>query len=186
MSITPYRWPHLMRIVSLKHTNKNGEIIEETYNLSNMLHVAGENFILSCCFRTDVATVPLTYYLGLDNRTLIQSNDVMSSLIGEPSGYGYSRQPVSSASGFTVTNYLEGVDVKSPVVSFSAVSGSYGPVRNLFLTTRLDNAGVLIATAALAGPRTLRDGDVLTMQLAVSLQNDPDAGSPNFLDLPPA
>lgn len=174
MSKTPYHWPRFMTIVALKHVDRDGNIIEETYDLSNMLHIAGEAFLFSCMFTTSINTVPLTYYLGLDNRTIIQGSDTMTSLIGEPSDYGYSRQPISSASGFTVASTSTNVTCTSPVVSFSAADGSYGPVRNLFLTTKLDNTGVLIATAPLSGARTVQSGDVLTMQLSISLRNDED------------
>lgn len=176
MSITPYLWPRFLRILNLKHFS-NDVLVDECYDLSNMLHVGGQNFILSCCFNTAVHTVPSIYYIGLDNRSIIQESDVITNLIGEPSGYGYVRQPVSSSTGWTIANFPLGVVATSPVISFLASGGSYGPVLNLFLTTALDNTGVLIATAPFSGHRTLNDGDHLTMQLAVSLINDPTSGS---------
>lgn len=176
MSLTPYIWPRFMRVVYLKHYSNN-KLVSECYDMSNMLHISGQHFLLSACFNTIVQAIPSSYYIGLDNRTLIQLSDNMVNLVGEPSGYGYGRQPVSSVTGWTITNYTLGVSATSPVVSFTASGGSYGPISNIFLTTKLDNTGSLIATAPVGGSRMINNNDIITMQLAVSLVDDPTAGS---------
>ena len=52
----------------------------------------------------------------------------LANLSGEPSGNGYSRQPVSSTTGFTIINNGGVYQARSNVVIFAAVTGSWGPV----------------------------------------------------------
>jgi hypothetical protein len=78
---------------------------------------------------------------------------------------------VSGSGGFTL-GVASGVYLaQGPVVSFSATGGSWGPVKNLFLTTKSDNTGILIASAALSENTILNSGETLNVRLALTLKD---------------
>lgn len=165
---------HLLRILDIQHTDKNGGVLWEAKNLKNTLHLEGEEFILSAMFRTtNGIAVPSFYYLGMDNRTTVSPSDNMVSISTEPSGNGYSRQALSSATGFTIESYTLSSDshwrARSQVVSFSASGGQWGPVSTVFLTDRLDKTGYLISTAPLGTTRYVGAGESLTFRFALTL-----------------
>lgn len=164
---------HLLHILEIQHRDVDGTVLYEAKNIPNVFHRDGQRFMLSVAFNTASGiTVPANYYLGLDNRLVLTDVDTMSSLSGEPSGVGYARQAVSSLNGFAVslgpTNKYRAV---TNTVSFTAVGGAWGPVRNLFLTTSAGGGGFLISSAPLAGPRTVTAGQSVTMRLATALGN---------------
>jgi hypothetical protein len=164
---------HLLTIQEVKHIREN-KVIWQAENLKNVLHKQGEEFMLSALFKTTLASVPSFYYLGLDNRSLLQLTDqISSSLSGEPTSNGYTRQPVSSASGFLLEEVSGIYRATSLVVSFSATGGSWGPVQNIFITDRIDNLGYLIATAPLGSSRTVNSGDIFTLKFGLSLRDYP-------------
>jgi hypothetical protein len=162
---------HLLTILEIEH-QRDSKIIWEAKNIKNVLHTQGEEFLLTALFKTTDASIPTFYYLGLDNRTTPDVSDVLAaSLYGEPTSNGYSRQAVSSATGFTISE-VDGVNrATSLIVSFSASGGSWGPISNLFLATTINNTGHLIATAALGSTRTLQNGDFITMKFALALRD---------------
>lgn len=164
---------HLLTILEIDHV-RDGKVIWREENLKNVLHTQGEEYMLTALFKTTLLTVPTFYYLGLDNRTTPTAADAMpSSIQGEPTTNGYSRQAVSSASGFTIEE-VDGITrATSLVVSFTASGGSWGPVSNLFLTDKINNTGYLIATAPLGTARTLQNGDFITMRFALALKDVP-------------
>jgi len=45
-------------------------------------------------------TVPVEYYVGLDNRSTITASQTMADISGEPSGNGYQRQPLVNGTNF--------------------------------------------------------------------------------------
>jgi hypothetical protein len=163
---------HLLTILQIDHV-RNGEVIWQSEKLTNILHNQGEEYMLNALFKTTVVSVPTFYYLGLDNRATLSADDTIASLQGEPTTNGYSRQAVSSATGFTIEE-VDGVSrATSLIVSFTASGGSWGPVSNLFLSNTINNTGYLIATAPLGSSRTLNNGDLVTMRFALSLQDIP-------------
>jgi hypothetical protein len=163
-------WHGLLKIVEAQQI-RNGEVIWEAKNLYNMLHAGGELYLLVCCFNND-GTVPASqYFFGLDNRPYLAVGDLMSDLVEEPSGNGYLRQSVSSVNGFAIELVNNIYTASSQIVTFSATTGSYGPVRNLFLTNRNDNDGVLIATAPLSDALTLTAGDSINLRMSLSLKD---------------
>lgn len=163
-----------MQVIEAKHY-RGDECIWEAYDLPNIYHQTGEQFVLSVAFNTASATVPLFYYLGLDNRTTLSYTDTLSNLSGEPSANinGYARQPLSSASGFSVAlNSTTGhIKATSGIVAYNASGGPWGPVQNIFLATTIGNTGTLIASVPLSGSRTLNDGDRFTARIGLSLTN---------------
>lgn len=162
---------HLLKILDIQHI-RDGKIIWEKKNILNTFHLDGEQFILSTIFNSVAGiTVPNFFYLGMDNRSTISVSDNMQSLTTEPTGNGYSRQAVSSATGFTVEENSGHWRAKSQTVSFSASGSSWGPVSNVFLTDRSDDTGYLISTAPLGVTRTIAPTDAITFKFSVSLAN---------------
>jgi hypothetical protein len=164
---------HLLTILEVDHV-RDGKVIWQNKHLPNVLHKQGEEYMLTALFKTTLLTVPTFYYLGLDNRTTPDIADALpTGLQGEPTSNGYSRQAVSSASGFTIEEVDGVMRATSLVVSFTASGGTWGPVSNLFLTDKINNTGYLIATAPLGSTRTLQDGDFITMRFALALKDVP-------------
>jgi hypothetical protein len=91
----------------------------------------------------------------------------------EPTINGYSRVEVSSSNSFSLSLSSEHYVATCPVISFSATGGSWGPVKNLFLTTAEDNSGILIASAPLSQNTTLSAGETLNVRLGLSLRDIP-------------
>jgi hypothetical protein len=164
---------HLLTILEIQHL-REGKVIWEAKNLPNTFHLEGERFILSAMFRSTAGiSIPSFYYLGMDNRSTLSVGDNMASISTEPTGNGYSRQAVSSATGFEIEEYtaddLDHWRAKSTIVSFSASGSQWGPVTNVFLTDRLDNNGYLISTAPLGTTRFVGAGENITFRFAVDL-----------------
>ena len=164
---------HVIKINCIKHLNKNGTVLWEAKNLYNVLHVKGEQFILSAVFTggTTNTYIPSYYYFGLDNRATPSISDTMASLSGEPTQYGYARQPVSSSGQFVVG--LQGSNYRAdcPLLTFTAVGGNWPSIQNLFLTNKVDNTGTLIATIALGSSIVVNAGETLTLQMGLALSD---------------
>jgi len=162
---------HLFRIDWLKHT-RNGKVIREEKNLNNTLHKRGEEFMLRALFtagNSPNSLIPDDYYFGLDNRTTVNDDDDFVNVVGEPTSYGYSRQTVSSLGEITVSENDNKIRGTTTILTFRADGGTWGPVRNLFITDRSDNNGYLIATVANASAFTVIDGDDITMRMSIGL-----------------
>ena len=169
---------HVITILDIKHLSKDGEILWEAKDLFNTLHVVGEEYILKAVFTGGVTNtyIPASYYFGLDNRATIAPADTMTtvSLNGEPSTSGYARASISSTGQFAVSISGSGNNVAtSPVVSFTASGGSFGPVRNMFLTDQTDNSGYLIASVPLTSQLTVSAGETIAARMGLVLKDCP-------------
>lgn len=162
-------WHGLMKIIEVQHI-RNGKVIWEAKELYNLLHSGGELFFLTCCFDNDGSFPPSEYYFGLDSRVTLSVDDLMSDLIDEPVGNGYLRQSVSSNGGFTIETISDVYRASSEILTFSSTTG-WGPVRTLFLTTRSDDDGILLASAPLSDTITLEAGDSFNMRMSLSLKD---------------
>jgi len=162
-------WHGLMTILEIEHTNSNGEVIWRDENLLNIFHTTGEEYLLKVAF--DGKLLPVYYYLGLDDRVELDVADQMTDIVDEPSVNGYLRQTVD-AGGWTV-EVKNGVNrATSPIVTFNASGGgTWGPVRNLFLTNEIGGAGLLMASVALSAMATLSSGDNISMRISLALQD---------------
>ena len=139
--------------------------------MASILHDEGEQFLLSVLFSG--LAMPTNIYLGLDNRTTLAATDTLASLVGEPTVNGYARQPVGSSS-FTVVPTSGAYQANSPIVTFSASGGSWGPVNNLFMSTSLDNTGKIIASVTLNQANlTLISGQIMRIRMGLSLRDCP-------------
>lgn len=173
-------WHGIMKVEHIQHL-RNGEVIWENKNLNNILHSDGEEFILRAAFTggSVSSVIPDSYYLGLDNRSVYDVDDTITSLIGEPTGNGYARQTLSSSGDLTVSQESGHFRATSKIVAFRAEGGSWGPVSNLFLTDLESDEGYLISTVSLSGDPdepifiTVADGDQITLRLALTLRDYP-------------
>ncbi len=160
-------WHGLLTILEISHV-RDGKVIWQDKNLRNTFHTTGEEFLLKAVFSG--LALPDYYYLGLDDRTAITIADEMGDLVDEPSANGYLRQTVD-VDGWTVS-LNSGVNRGlSPIITFVASGGSWGPVRNLFLTTASDDSGYLVASVPLSAAATLESGDNISMRMGLSLQD---------------
>lgn len=165
-------WHGIMKVLEVRHV-RNNQVVWEDRNIRNILHTKGEEFFLKVLFNNDGSLPQTNYYFGLDNRLLINVADVMSNVEDEPSGNGYARQTLSSATGFTI-ELKNGINrALGSIVTFSATGVGYGPVRNIFLTDKIDNTGTLISTVVMTSPATLAPGDSLSLRMALSLRDCP-------------
>jgi hypothetical protein len=163
-----HMWRGLIKILEIQHLSKNGEVLWRSENIRNVLHSEGEEFMLTSLF-VDASTIPSDYVFGLDNRLTTAADDTMADVsIVEPAGNGYFRQAVASDGQFTISVVNNIHRANSPIVTFSAAGGSWGPVRNLFLTNQPDSSGFLIASVPLA-----QDGESVSMRMALSLKDCP-------------
>ena len=167
-------WHGLIRILEIQCV-KDGDVLWKEENLYNIFHSEGEEFMLSAVFTGGVTNtfIPEYYYFGLDNRTTLDATDTMTSLTQEPSTNGYTRQMIASTGQFTISQ-VGGIYVaESPIVSFSASGGAWGPVRNLFLTTQTDVTGYLISSVPLSQQVTVEDGASINVRMALGLKDCP-------------
>ena len=172
-------WHGLLKILEITHLDQYGNPKWTERNLYNLFHIKGEQYILNAAFaggNTSNAYIPTNFYFGLDNRTDISEEDTMETLTffgSEPSGNGYSRVAVSSVGVFSVSLQSGHYSALGPILSFSANSSSWGPVKNLFLATTIDNSGILISSVELSQPVTPSAGEGINVRMALSLRDCP-------------
>jgi len=166
-------WNGILTIIEIEHRDSKGNLLWKKNNIKNILHQEGERFLLMAAFTGGQTNtiIPEYYHLGLDNRSVVEADNTLDSLIGEPSSGGYERQSISSSGIFSVN--LEGSHyvATSPIVAFRATVGDWGPVTNLFLTTTNDNTGILISTAILGTAVSLLSGNNVTMRIGMRLRD---------------
>jgi len=168
-----YNWHGLMQVEEIQHI-RNGKIIWQNNNLKNLLHIQGEEFILKVVF-SEYLLKPENYYFGLDNRSSLNVADDLTDLEDEPTTNGYFRQSVNSTDDFTFL-VVEGYNrARSPILTFSAMGGSWGPIRNLFLTMQDQDIsadlGYLIASVDLEQDITVVSGDAISLRMAMTLRD---------------
>lgn len=168
-------WNGIMKIDEIIQKDNNGKIIYQEENIYNILHLQGEERILSAVFLggpTNNSYIPSNYFLGLDNRGTVTASQTLANLSGEPAGSGYSRQPASSTTGFSIVNNNGVYQARSNIIIFAAVAGSWGPVINLFLTdVSSGSSGNLYSTAVLASPIILSSGETISVRFSLALKN---------------
>lgn len=160
----------LMTIEEVIHYDKDGNILWSAKNLPNTLHTQGQEFILKSVFVGSAGViVPASYYVGLDNRTTVNQADILANIVGEPTTNGYSRQTLSSQTGFGALFDQANWRVQSASVVFTALGGSWGPVSNAFLTTGSAMSGFLISTVPLPTAKTINNGETFSFKISLSL-----------------
>jgi hypothetical protein len=155
-------------IWKLQHI-RDGKVIWEDEG-PNALAQEGEEAVLESFFRNGTAYNPTQFYVRLCNDALTVT-DVLSSILNEPSGNGYTPQLVErSTTGFPTKELDLGAwRIISKVLSFTASGGQIGPVITAYLATSSDNSGKLIAFRSLSLTRTILDTDTMTIQFRIKL-----------------
>ncbi len=166
-------WHGILEIIEISHIRDN-KVLWSNKNLKNMLHNEGEEFILKILFADLVK--PEYYWFGLDNRTTLDVTDTLLSITDEPSSHGYERQGVSSSEGWAFSNVGGQIIAKSPIITFAAVGGNIGPVRNIFMTNQSEAAvptddDYLISTVYLGQILTIVSGDAVSLRVAIKLKD---------------
>ena len=126
--------------------------------------------------RIDNPYIPERYYFGLDYRPFVNNSDTMAIIANEgaePSSNGYTRAGIDSINQFSISVVGGITTAACPIISFNAAGGSWGPVRNLFLTTSISNSGTLIASVPLSAVLTVDEGETISLRMALSLQDYP-------------
>ncbi len=162
-------WKGLMKVLEIKHTDSEGNVLYCEKDIRNLIHYTGEQFVLGSLFGGQ--ELPEKYYIGLDSRTSLSASTSISGLSGfEPTTSGYARQSVNSGN-FSVVSDESGWQANSPILLFGAVGGSWGPVKNIFMATGLGYSGssVLISSASLSRDVTVNAGEVVSMRMAMAL-----------------
>ena len=160
-------WRGIMKVLEAQHI-RNNKVIWEDSDLYNMLHAEGQKLILDAVFAG--GSIPSSYYMGLDNRSSLAVADTLASLSAEPSTNGYSRFTASASSDFTIAAESSGnFKSQSVLLTFLASGGSWGPIKNLFMSSSLDGSGKLISSVALSEALTLVDGDIINLRINLSL-----------------
>lgn len=169
-------WHGIMKILVIQHKDTDGSVLYEQKNVLNLLHSEGEEFLLRAAFAGGrvSSVIPDNYYLGMDNRQAVAESDTIDDLIGEPSSGGYERQALASEGDFSINFEDDHYIATSPIVAFRATTGDWGPVSNLFLTDKADNAGALISTAVLDSAVSLEAGQSITVRIGLQLRECPE------------
>lgn len=169
-------WPGILVVDELIH--KRGDLVLlEKRNLKNILHLKGEERILQALFiggNLSNPFIPPFYYLGLDNRNTVSANDQYSNITGEPlASTGYSRASISSIDGFQIEVGTSSCKAKTKnLIGFSAVSASWGPIRNLFLTNiSSGTGGILYSTVTIGTDIVVAVGDTISLRFSLTLRN---------------
>jgi hypothetical protein len=163
------KWNGIMRIVELVHKSSTGSVLRTERNILNTMHVLGEDYILRVLFAG--GEIPNQYYLGLDSRSSISASDTIANLEGlEPDAGGYERQAIQS-DNFDVTSAPTGNQANSPTVLFTSTTESWGPVRNIFMSTGVDygSGTILISSANIGQNLVVSPGETIFIRMAMSL-----------------
>jgi hypothetical protein len=167
-------WHGIIEVEEIKHI-RNGQVIWQDSNLHNLLHNQGEEYFLKILF-SNLIQKPAYYYFGLDDRDVIAETDTLADLDGEPTIHGYYRQVVNSVDDWTFALSGGYWQAKSAILTFGAHGGSWGPIKNLFLTMQAEDAdpnnGYLISTVYLNNPGVIvADGDSISMRMVAKLKD---------------
>lgn len=172
----PGRSTPIKKRVSVLHawswqTDPDGNVVwYEPAWASNILHNEGEQYILACAFNTSVDTPPANLYFGLDDRVTPAEGDALTDLSGEPSTFGYARQPVSTSGDISIALDSGDYQAVTATVTFTAAGGDWASVRNRFLCDVVSGtAGRLISTLALDTPRVVTAGSSLNTNYTAKL-----------------
>ena len=161
-----------MTIEEVVHRDKDGNILWSIDNLHNQFHTQGQEFILKAVFAgSSGVTIPTTYYVGLDNRPVVNQADILANISGEPTTFGYVRQTLSSQTGFGAVFDMSNWKIITASLIFIAIGGSWGPVKNAFLTTGSGSQGFLISTVPLPNVKTINSGETFSFKINLALGN---------------
>lgn len=155
-------------IYDLTYVKKDGSVLW-TQSIRNSLVQEGADNIGDVYLR--VTAEPAGFYLRLCYDTLA-TTDILTTVVGEPSGYGYAPASIERSTVGWPTKELDDGDwmYTSKEVSFTASSGDIGPFNTVYLATSEDNAGKLVGFVNLATERTILSGDTMLARLRIKFK----------------
>lgn len=159
-------WNGLVKLIELKIVDLEGNVLFKKENINNVLQYEGQTLILSCMFGSE--TVPTDYYVGLDNRSVVNVSDTMANIQLEPSGYGYARQSLTRNSNFDIQS-SEPPKALSSTITFSATGGSYTATDMFLCTVQTGDSGKLISTVQFGTTITVSPTNLVSMKFAMVL-----------------
>ena len=161
-------WNGLVVLEELLVTEKDtNNIIYKKENIRNVLNYGGQSLILSCMFMG--TTVPVEYYVGLDNRSTITANQTMADISGEPSGNGYQRQPLVNGTNFEFVPAVTPPKVRSTTISFTGSGAGYSATDMFLCNVNTGYSGLLISTISFGTTLYITAGNVVSMKFAMTL-----------------
>ena len=166
-------WHGIMKIIEIKHLDVDGTVLWKQEHIHNIIHNEGEEYILRAAFTGGrvSSVIPDNYYVGLDNRSVVDVTDTMDDLVGEPATFGYERQPIASSGDFVINFQDDHYIAQSPIIAFQASGGTWGPVVNLFFTNLINNTGYLISTATFDSAFSVQSGQSVTLRVNMLLRD---------------
>jgi hypothetical protein len=124
---------------------------DKEVELPNTVPDEGEEAFLKMLFQGDNTIVAAAgnFYFGLMGEAFDEAT-TLATLIGEPSGSGYSRQGCArSAVGWPTMTLINGRwRIRSAQVTFTGTGAGYGSVRRCFLCSVASGIGKLFAISA--------------------------------------
>ena len=179
---------NLMTVFEVSHRNKYGEILFEKYDLKNILHSEGEEYILKTLFTNDYTPimsqtglptfVVTSYYMGLDNRSSLTTSDSLVDIEElETIGTGYRRQEVNKSSFQIVENSNGNYQANSPIIQFNCSGGSW-TAKNIFLATSYSSLFTgpkkVISSVPLGSTLVISNGETVSMRIGLALKTSND------------
>jgi hypothetical protein len=150
-----------------------GKLVWEKLHQKNSLANQGALAILQAYYQGVAASLPTIFYVRLCNYSPLVT-DTLATVQNEPSGSGYTPQPVpASTVGFPINDVAPdgNARITSSIVTFTATTGNIGPVVTAYLATTSNNTGILQGFLPLSMQRTILAGDSMTYQFYVEEGN---------------
>jgi len=136
--------------------------------MASEIHTEGLQYLLEVAL-SEEQSVPTSFHVGLCTDES-PAEDASLGDLTEVTGSGYARQTVTS-NDTDVTSAAAGTNDRKATfkeVTFTA-TGTWDTANTVFVATSADDSGKLLWSAPLSTPRTLNNGDTLTVAPAFQL-----------------
>jgi len=155
-------------IFNFKIVRPDGKVLYEITKRNNLAD-EGESVMLDSFFRAQ--NTPTTYYLRLARCAAVDTS-ILTTLTGEPTGYGYAAAELArSVVGWPTLEIDDGdYRVVSKEITWTASGGDIGPVNLLYLATTINNTGKLIAYLTLPADVIISEGNSGIAQYRIKLK----------------
>ena len=179
---------NLMTVLEVSHHNEYGEVLFKKYNLKNILHSEGEEYILKTLFTNDYTPiraetnlptfVVTSYYMGLDNRSSLSTSQSLTDIEDlETNGTGYTRQQVGKNSFQIIENSNGNYQANSPTIQFNCSGGTW-TAKNIFLATSYSQLFTgpkkVISSVPLGSTLVISNGETVSMRIGLALKTSND------------
>ena len=135
------------------------QILAQGRNIRNMFLDGGAEFMVKASFVGEA--LPTDLHLLLDNRTTIARADTLASLVGEPSTFGYAREPLTIGVTDWTASLVTNWQALSVAATFGPVGGDWAQIQNLGLCVPLTGTTGYYISAANIGAKVMTDGQTL-------------------------